>query len=141
MTAHKQFLILLFPEGSNATDALGQPLFEMCHCSLLSGPFSAKPPSAHAFNDGFLNVLFHLFHYILFLWGDFTQTKTPTVANMLMTASLLGSIQISLLSSKPTDLTASSEISTWMPAATKIIILKTRIIIFLHQTYSSFYST
>lgn len=143
MITYKQFFILLFPEGSAAMAATDQSLLEMRHCNSFLAPSSQQsPPSAHSFNNGFLNIVFHFFpHYILFLWEDFTQTMTPIIANMLMTPSRLSSIRISLPSSKPADPRGSSQISTWMPSATQIVILKTRTIICLHQTYSSFYYT
>lgn len=97
MITYKQFSIL-FPEGSDATVAMDQSLLRLHRCISFVTPSSQQsPPSAHAFNNGFLNILFHFSHYLLFLWEDFTQTLTPIIANMLMTPSPLGSIWICLL--------------------------------------------
>lgn len=118
MITYKQFLILLFLEGSDAANTTDQSLLESCPSWVprhrgLSGPvFLAKPPSAHAFNDGSLKVLSHFSHYLLFLRGDFIHTMIPIITNMLMTPNPLCSNQITLPSSRPTDPIASSDICT-----------------------------
>lgn len=97
-------------------------------------------PSAHAFSDGSFKVLSRFSHYILFLWGNFIHIVTPIITNMLMTSNPVCSIQITRLSSRFTNPTASSDISAWMTEGTKIILFKTKII-FLYSIYSSSYYT
>lgn len=98
MIAHKQFLILHFLEGSDASNTTGQfllktcPFYVLCHHSLLSGPFLAETPSAQAFNDGFLELC-STFLTIFCLFGrDFIHTTASIITTRLMAPNTLGSI-------------------------------------------------
>lgn len=109
--------------------------------SLLSGPFFlAKPPSAHAFDDGSLKVLAPLSHYIRFPGGGGFYPYHDSHYNQYVDDS-----QPSVFKSDHSpELQTHRSNSLFrylhlMPRATNIILLKTKII--FYPTYSPSHPT